>query len=157
MDKRIYTLSVAKLERWKKHFEQILNRPVPPDLANITEAKDDLDINLDPITIDEVIAAIRKLKNNKAPVEDGVCAEMLKAEENVTPKILHKIFQDIWETEDIPQSWKKGLIVKLPKKGDLGDCNNWRGITLLSTTSKKTQEYNLRIFPVYSRGQRWQK
>ena len=127
---------------------------MPLDLANITEAKEDLDINLDPITIDEVIAAIRKLKNNKAPVEDGVCAEMLKAEENVTPKILHKIFQDIWETEDIPQSWKKGLIVKLPKKGDLGDCNNWRGITLLSTTSKETEEYNLRIFPVYSRGQR---
>ena len=61
---------------------------------------------------------------------------MLKTEENVTPKIFHKIFQDIWETEDIPQSWKKGLIVKLPKKGDLGDCNNWRGITLLSDTSK---------------------
>ena len=37
----------AKLERWKKHFEQILNRPVPPDLSNITEAKEDLDINLD--------------------------------------------------------------------------------------------------------------
>ena len=25
-----------------------------------------------------------------------------------------------------------GVIVKLPKKGDLTDCNNWRGITLLS-------------------------
>ena len=111
----------AKLERWKQNFEKILNRPVPPDLANITEAKEDLDINLDPITIDEIIAAIRKLKNNKAPGEDGVCAEMQKATENVTPKILHKIFQDIWETEDIPQSWKKGLIVKLPKNGDLGD------------------------------------
>ena len=61
---------------------------------------------------------------------------MLKAEENVTPKFLYKIFQDIWETEDIPQSWKKGLIVKLPQKGDLRDCNNWGGITLLSTTSK---------------------
>ena len=107
----------AKLERWKQNFEKILNRPVPPDLANITEAKEDLDINLDPITIDE----IRKLNNNKAPGEDGVCAEMQKAEENVTPKILHKIFQDIWETEDIPQSWKKGLIVKHPKNGDLGD------------------------------------
>ena len=29
-----------------------------------------------------------------------------------------------------------GLIVKLPKQGDLSNCNNWRGITLLSLTSK---------------------
>ena len=42
----------------------------------------------------------------------------------------------MWEIEDIPQSWKKGLIVKLPQNGDLGDCNNLRGITLLSTTSE---------------------
>jgi hypothetical protein len=24
----------------------------------------------------------------------------------------------------------------LPQKGDLGDCNNWRGIALFSLTSK---------------------
>ena len=29
-----------------------------------------------------------------------------------------------------------GLIVKLPKKGDLSLCKNWKGITLLSITSK---------------------
>ena len=30
----------------------------------------------------------------------------------------------------------KGLIVKLPKKGDLAECGNWRGITLLPFASK---------------------
>ena len=33
-------------------------------------------------------------------------------------------------------SSKTGLIVKLPKKGDLTNCNNWRGIMLLSVTYK---------------------
>ncbi|CAH8611782.1 unnamed protein product [Heterobilharzia americana] len=33
--------------------------------------------------------------------------------------------------------WKKGYLVKLPKKGDLSVCKNWRGITLLSTQSKQ--------------------
>jgi len=28
------------------------------------------------------------------------------------------------------------VIIKLPKKGSLKDCNNWRGITLLSTPGK---------------------
>jgi len=33
-------------------------------------------------------------------------------------------------------AWRKGIIVKLPKKGNLSDCNNWPGITLLSTPGK---------------------
>ncbi len=31
---------------------------------------------------------------------------------------------------------EEGLIVKLPKKGDLSTCGNWRGIMLLSIPSK---------------------
>ena len=32
--------------------------------------------------------------------------------------------------------WKKGLFVKVFKKGDLHECNNWRGVTLLPVISK---------------------
>ena len=34
------------------------------------------------------------------------------------------------------KDWRKGLIAKIPKKGDIANCNNWRGITLLSVPSK---------------------
>lgn len=30
----------------------------------------------------------------------------------------------------------KAIIIKIPKKGDLSNCENWRAITLLSATSK---------------------
>ena len=30
----------------------------------------------------------------------------------------------------------KRVIIRIPKKGALSDCNNWRGITLLSVPSK---------------------
>ena len=33
-------------------------------------------------------------------------------------------------------SWRKGMIVRLPKKGDLRNCNNWQEITLLSVPGK---------------------
>ena len=36
----------------------------------------------------------------------------------------------------MPEVWKKGFIVKIFKKGDLRDCNNWRGVTLLPVISK---------------------
>ena len=37
----------------------------------------------------------------------------------------------MWEKEEIPEDWSNGLIVKLPKRGDLTDCHKWRGITLI--------------------------
>ncbi len=36
----------------------------------------------------------------------------------------------IWNEERIPTNWKRGLIIKLPKKGNIKQCKNWRGITL---------------------------
>nr|KAG5714489.1 hypothetical protein BaRGS_006935 [Batillaria attramentaria] len=32
--------------------------------------------------------------------------------------------------------WKEGIVIKLPKKGDLRDCSNYRGIMLLSVPGK---------------------
>ena len=36
----------------------------------------------------------------------------------------------------MPKMWKQGLIVKIPKKGDLTEFGNWRGITLTYVPSK---------------------
>ena len=36
----------------------------------------------------------------------------------------------------MPADWTKGVFIRIPKKGALSDCNNWRGITLLSAPSK---------------------
>ena len=32
--------------------------------------------------------------------------------------------------------WTCGLLIELVKKGNLSECNNWRGMTLLSVTGK---------------------
>ena len=42
----------------------------------------------------------------------------------------------IWEIEDIPKDRKEGHIIKLPKKGDLSNCDSYQGITLLSIKGK---------------------
>ena len=36
----------------------------------------------------------------------------------------------------MPNDWKHGHLIKLPKKGNLKECSNWRGITLLSVPGK---------------------
>jgi hypothetical protein len=40
------------------------------------------------------------------------------------------------EKEVLPQQWKESTIVLIYKKGDKTDCNNYRGISILSTAYK---------------------
>ena len=72
----------------------------------------------------------------KAPGPDNTPLEVLNADAGVTADILLDLFQEAWDTEEVPQEWRKGYIIKLPKKGDLSECKNWRGIQLLSLPSK---------------------
>ena len=81
-------------------------------------------------------ATIEKLKNNKAEGIDGVPAEILKTDLDFFSRKLQPAINQIWSTEEVPQTWKSGLLVKLPKKGDLTHCSNWRGITILNCATK---------------------
>ncbi|RUS68725.1 hypothetical protein EGW08_023513 [Elysia chlorotica] len=51
-------------------------------------------------------------------------------------EIIKPLFTRIWGKKELPKDWTAGIIVKIPKKGTHSDCNNWRGITLLSIPSK---------------------
>ena len=62
---------------------------------------------------------------------DKIQAEVLKVDVGITADTLQHVFTRIWNEEVIPGDWQKGIIVKLPKKGNLEVCENWRGVTLL--------------------------
>ena len=76
------------------------------------------------------------MKCNKSPGEDNITAEMLKASGESGANWLCEIINEIWEKEDPPIEWQRGTIVIIPKKGDLTNCDNYRGITLLSVPGK---------------------
>ena len=54
----------------------------------------------------------------------------------VSSRVLQSSLNKTRNEEVISRHWKLGLLVKLPKKGDLSLCKNWRGIMLLSVASK---------------------
>ena len=123
-------------KRWVEHFEDLLNRPPPTDPPDIIPARNDLPINCEPPTKAEIESAVKSLNVGKAAGPDQIPPEALKADIKVTADILHELFTKIWNEGSFPSDWKEGHLVKIPKKGDLSNCNNYRGITLLSIPGK---------------------
>ena len=64
----------------------------------------------------------------KQPGIDEIQAEILKADVEITANAFLPLFVNVWIDETLPADWMQGIIVKIPKKGDLSECRNWRGI-----------------------------
>ena len=79
MDGNVVTCEAKQTQRWQAYFETILNKEPPRNQAEIPESKEDLKINTDPPSAEEVRKAIRTMKSGKAPGADCVSADMLKA------------------------------------------------------------------------------
>lgn len=137
-DGRLLTTESEVQQRWKEHFNEVLNRPEPLMPADIPEETlfEVLNLSEEPLSKEEIISTLKDLKSGKAAGYDAITPEVLKADESTTANILEGVLKKIWVDEAVPEDWKMGLIIKIPKKGDLTQCGNWRGITLLSMVGK---------------------
>jgi hypothetical protein len=84
----------------------------------------------------EVEITIGKLKSYKSPGTDQIPTELIKAGGETLYSEIYRLICCIWNKEELPQQWKESIIVPICKKGDKTDCNNYRGISLLSTAYK---------------------
>jgi hypothetical protein len=84
----------------------------------------------------EIEIAIAKLKKYKSPGSDQIQAELIQARGEMLLSAIHKLINSVWNKEKLPDQWKESIIVPIHKKGDKTDCNNYRGISLLSTSYK---------------------
>lgn len=89
-----------------------------------------------PITYFEVKTATKNLKNNKSPGLDKIPNEILKNLPESCLIRLTSLLNSFLNDEDIPKSLKQIELIPLPKKGDLQDPSNYRGIALCNAISK---------------------
>ena len=127
------------LERWSRHFEELLNKesecveldePVDQQIADVDE-----ELSAD-IRISEVDVAVSQLKNYKASGVDQIHAEYLRYGGKATVEWLHRVIRSVWLKEEMPEDWRKMIIIPLHKKGSREECSNSRGISLLSVPGK---------------------
>ena len=127
------------MARWKEHFEQLLNRETPKqegaEARSTKLANEHLELE-EEVHFWEVGKAIKQLKSRKAPGIDGIQAEIYKTGGSTIIKWLHRVINTVWKTEEVPDDWRKMVIIPLHKAKSRQECNNARGISLLSVAGK---------------------
>uniref|UniRef100_H2ZZE9 Reverse transcriptase domain-containing protein n=1 Tax=Latimeria chalumnae TaxID=7897 RepID=H2ZZE9_LATCH len=116
-----------QMSRWVEHYSELYSQE-----RNITsESLDQIvmpELDVEP-TVEELSKAIDSLSSGKAPGKDGIPAEILKCGKESLLPYLHQLLLKCWKEGKVPQDMRDTNIVK-------GDCNNYRGILLLSTVGK---------------------
>ena len=59
----------------------------------------------------EVEMATEILKRHKSPGIDSITAELIKAGGRTFHSEIHKLINSIWNKEELPEQWKKYIIV----------------------------------------------
>ena len=84
----------------------------------------------------EVEAAVQSLKKGKSAGVDNILAELVQADGEDVITALMTICNKIWQTGEWPTLWTQSLVITLPKKGNLQQCQNYRTISLISHPAK---------------------
>ena len=73
---------------------------------------------------------------NKTSRGDGIPVELFQIQKDDAMKVLYSIYQQIWETQQWPQDWKRSIFIPVPKKGNAKECSNYHPIALIWHISK---------------------
>ena len=73
---------------------------------------------------------------NKASGGDRIPVELFQILKDDAVKVLHSICQQIWETQQWQQDWKRSVFTPILKKGNAKECSNYHTIALISHASK---------------------
>ena len=78
------------------------------------------------------------MKSRKEGGISGILPEMVKAacEDEEFMELFLALVHTAWNERQVPQEWAGATIIPILKKGNLSNCNNWRGIALLNVVGK---------------------
>ena len=82
----------------------------------------------------EMVSVIKSLSSDKTAGNDAIPPEFYKSNPYMTAKVIQPILEDAWLSEEFPEEWTDGIIVKIPINLKISD--NGRGICVLFAISK---------------------
>ncbi|EYC17835.1 hypothetical protein Y032_0029g1898 [Ancylostoma ceylanicum] len=119
---------------WCGHFEEIsteeLSHPPIPQLPPTCGP-------IQPITVEETMAALKRMKPGKATGPDDVAAELWSSRLCNSAEWLTAFFNKVVAGKKTPVDWQRSTIIPIWKrKGNPADCANYWPIHLLSYSMK---------------------
>ena len=123
------------LNRWTECCSELYNYKAngDPSVLNCSQTDTEDDHS---ILRTEVEAAVQSLKKGKSAGVDNIPAELVQAGGEDVLTALTTICNKIWQIREWPTPWIQSLVITLPKKGNLQQCQNYRTISLISQPSK---------------------
>ena len=126
----------AKKEAWREHYERLLNVEFPFNPEDLSE-KSPVEGPSEPITLEMITKAIRKMASGKAAGPLGIVAEMLRPIGEAGAVEVRDLIEDIISEGCIPTDWQESFIDNLYKgKGDALNTGNYRGLKLIEQVMK---------------------
>ena len=84
--------------------------------------------------------ALTKLKMRKAGGKSGVLPELiLHGGVDLWDRML-EVMQKVWEEGKVVRDWQDAVVVPIPKKGDLKQCDHWCGISFVGCGREGTRQ-----------------
>ena len=127
-------------DRWRRHFSNLLNIVSEINMTELEQARQRPPRTemADPSSSEELENAISKLRTGKVAGRSGILPEMVKAACGNADFFNHllELITIVWNEQQVPQDWVDGFLIPIPMKGDLCNCDNWRGIALLDVIGK---------------------
>ena len=84
----------------------------------------------------EVKWTLGNITMNKASGSDGIPVELFQVLKDDAMKVLHSLGQQLCNTQQWPQDWKRSVFIPISKKGNAKECSNCHKIALISHASK---------------------
>ena len=86
---------------------------------------------------------------NKASGEDGIPAVLFQIPKDDAMKVLHSTHQQIRESQQWPQDWKRSVFIPILKKGNAEECSSESEVAQSCPTLCDTLDGSLPGFSVH--------
>lgn len=130
------------IDQLYEYFKSLNESDVPDDnidyeeLTNSIKSQGVIEIIDQDITEDEILSAVKKLCNGKAPGGDEIVNEYIKSTVNQFLPIYTKLFNLVFDSGIVPNSWLNTNKPLFKSKGDPNNLDNYRAICLTSNLGK---------------------